>query len=40
MAGVPLQQQKIDDDYELWDPRNREDTRKGKGFVVSMHFVF
>jgi len=33
MAGVPLQQQKIDDDYELWDPRNREDTRKGKGFV-------
>ena len=36
MAGVPLQQQKIDDDYELWDPRNREDTRKGKGFVVSI----
>ena len=35
MAGVPLQQQKIEDDYELWDPRNREDTRKGKGFVVS-----
>ena len=34
MAGLPLQQQKIDEDYELWDPSNREDTRRGKGFVV------
>jgi len=33
MAGLPLQQQRIDEDYELWDPKNREDTRKGKGFV-------
>ena len=38
MASLPLQQQKIDDDYELWDPKNREDTRKGKGFVVKIHF--
>ena len=38
MSGQPppQQQQKIDDDYELWDPRNREDTRIGKGFVVNI----
>ena len=41
MSGQPppQQQQKIDDDYELWDPRNREDTRIGKGFVVNIALI-
>ena len=25
-----------EEDYQLWDARDREDTRKGKGFVVRM----
>ena len=28
----------VDEDYQLWDPREKEDTRIGKRFVVSIHF--
>ena len=28
----------VDEDYQLWDPREKEDTRIGKKFVVSIQF--
>ena len=32
MASTP--KNAVDEDYQLWDPREKEDTRLGKGFVV------
>ena len=29
-----------EEDYQLWDARDREDTRKGKGFMVKIHLIF
>ena len=29
-----------EEDYQLWDARDREDTRKGKGFMVKIHHIY